>query len=251
LEDAGLQHHFAALGEAWKCLHLYMKPVPCCRYAIPAVRATLQLMDHERQHRPTESPGIKPEDVDEIQVTTFREACLLGRDIRVPRTAEEAQYHVAWPVAAAAVQGTLPGPREFCDGTVEQDEDIRGMCSKINMAVNDQYTRQFPKRTLADIKIIYSDGREAVLAADQVINRRNVAGSADIDASRPLILNASDPDLGICTEKKLLEKFERYAVWGIGQERSERLRENILSLRSGNLGAVTEFLDSMLCPVAD
>jgi 2-methylcitrate dehydratase PrpD len=102
LEDAGLQHHFEALGEEWKCLHLYMKPVPCCRYAIPAVRATLQLMAKERKHRRSDAPGIHPEDVKEIQVTTFRQACLLGCDIRVPRTAEEAQYHVAWPVAAAA-----------------------------------------------------------------------------------------------------------------------------------------------------
>jgi 2-methylcitrate dehydratase PrpD len=246
LEDAGLQHHFAALGKAWKCLHLYMKPVPCCRYAIPAVRAILQLLDNERQRRFVESPGMKPEDVNEIQVTTFREAWLLGCDIGVPRTAEEAQYHVAWPVAAAAVQGALPGPRDFSDMVVEQDEAIRRMCAKITLSVNDQYTRQFPGRTLADIKIIYSDGREAVLAAEQVLNRRNVADSPDIDASESLILNASDPDLGICAEKDVLEKFERYTVWGVGRQRTNRLSKSILSLKSEKPGVVTEFFDSML-----
>jgi 2-methylcitrate dehydratase PrpD len=251
LEDAGLQHHFEALGEEWKCLHLYMKPVPCCRYAIPAVRATLQLMAKERKHRRSDAPGIHPEDVKEIQVTTFRQACLLGCDIRVPRTAEEAQYHVAWPVAAAAVQGSVPGPQEFSDGAIEENENIRQMCAKITIAVNDEYTREFPKRTLADIKVIFIDGREAVLAAEQVENSQSVEGPVEKAASRPLILNQSDPDLGICTETELLEKFERYAAWGIGWERADRLQKSILSLQSENPGVVMEFLDSMLCPLTN
>jgi 2-methylcitrate dehydratase PrpD len=251
LEDVGLQHHFETLGKEWKCLHLYLKPVPCCRYAIPAVRATLQLLANERPHRQNDTPGIHPEDVKEIQVTTFREACLLGCDIRVPRTAEEAQYHVAWPVAAAAVQGTVPGPQEFCDGTIEENETIRQMCAKITIAVDDEYTRQFPKRTLADIKIIYSDGREAVMTAEQVVNRQTVAVPAEKTASRRLIFNESDPDLGLCTETELLEKFERYAAWGIGLERADWMQKSILALRSDNPGAFREFLDSMLCPLSD
>jgi 2-methylcitrate dehydratase PrpD len=251
LEDVRLQHHFETLGEEWKCLHLYMKPVPCCRYAIPAVRATLQLLADERQPRHNGTPGIHPEDVKEIQVTTFRQACLLGCDIRVPRTAEEAQYHVAWPVAAAAVQGTVPGPQEFSDEAIEQDENIRQMCAKITIAVNDEYTRVFPKRTMADIKIIYNDGRETVLAAEQVVNLQTVAGHAEKTASPPLIVNESDPDLGICADTELLEKSERYATWGIGQERADRLRKSILALRADNPGSVMEFLDSLLCPLTN
>jgi 2-methylcitrate dehydratase PrpD len=249
LEDDHLQHHFEALGQTWKCLHLYMKPVPCCRYAVPAVRATLQLLDNERQRGRIDTAGARPEHISEIRVTTFREACLLGCDIRVPRTAEEAQYHVAWPVAAAAVQGALPGPREFSDAVVEQDEDIRRMCAKINIAVKDEYTDKFPKRTMADIKVMYNDGREAVLQADEVLNRQKAENSGEKAVAPGLILNASDPDLGICTPKELQEKFDRYAAWGIGRQRADRLRESILSLRSDAHGIVEYFLDSMLLPL--
>jgi hypothetical protein len=123
--------------------------------------------------------------------------------------------------------------------------------AKITIAVNDEYTRKFPKRTLADIKIIYSDGREAVLVAEQVVNRQTVADLTETAASRRLIFNESDPDLGICTDTELLEKFERYATWGIGQERADRLQKSILSLQSENPGVVMEFLDSMLCPLTN
>ena len=38
--------------------------------------------------------------------------------------------------------------RENSDGTVENDETIRQMCENVTLEVNDDYTREFPERTL-------------------------------------------------------------------------------------------------------
>lgn len=49
LEESQTQQFFNTLGQEWECLKLYMKPVPCCRYAIPTVRIALQLLANERK----------------------------------------------------------------------------------------------------------------------------------------------------------------------------------------------------------
>ena len=69
--------------------------------------------------------------------------------------------------------------------------------------------------------------------------------------SQRLILNKLDPDLGICTDLELVDKFEQYAEWGVGRKRANRLRKSVLSLRSDKPGAVKEFLDSLLCPLSN
>jgi len=55
-----------------------------------------------------------------------------------------------------------------------------------------------------------------------------------------------DPDLGICTQQMLFDKFYRFANWGVGAERVKQMQQVIFALRGGNHIAVTDFLDVML-----
>jgi 2-methylcitrate dehydratase PrpD len=250
LAEPQTHQFFNTLGQEWECLNLYMKPVPCCRYAIPAVRMALQLLADERKHALLKRKDTNTllSDIDEVRITTFKEACLLGCDVPIPQTAEEAQYHVAWPVAAALVEGEVPGPQSFSDESVANDARIHRMCSKIRVKVKDEYTQVFPERTLVDVRFVYRDGRTAELRTDQVqTGNANFEATEDAQADT-LFLNLLDPDMGICTEKELLDKYRRYAGWGIGEKRTNRLQKSILALRNDGNGVGGEFLNSMLSP---
>ncbi|MDM8555397.1 hypothetical protein QUF75_11755 [Desulfococcaceae bacterium HSG7] len=189
---------------------------------------------------------LKFADFNPQTVTTFHEAWLLGRDIPVPDSAEIAQYHVAWPVAAAIVTGQLPGPQELSDEAIAHDTQIQKMCRKIKIVVNDDYTAAFPKRTLADVRIEFADGRTADLPAKAVVNNGKIENSGD---SEPILINEFDPDLGICTQQTLLDKFYRFANWGAGAERAEKMKQAIFALRGGNHKTASDFMDVMLTPL--
>ncbi|MEV8021870.1 hypothetical protein AB0O76_37225 [Streptomyces sp. NPDC086554] len=82
---------WADLGHRWLILDQYFKPLPVCRWAHPAVQATLNVV---AEH------GIAPGHIDRIVVTTFHPATRLTS--RTPRTTEEAQYSLpcAKPMSA-------------------------------------------------------------------------------------------------------------------------------------------------------
>jgi len=240
LEEESFQPYFNDLGNHWRSPELYMKPVPCCRYAIPAVRAVLQLLEHDAH-----AQGLSADEVAEVTVMTFREAWLLGRDILVPDDAETAQYHVAWPVAAAMVTGRLPGPQELSDDAIGGDTRIQNMCRKVKIVVNNEYTEAFPQRTLADVQIRFTDGSTACLQGADVVNDSEIR---DSQGSNSILINEFDPDLGVCDQQALIDKFSHYASWGVGADRAGQIQRSIFALRDGNHQAVTEFLDAMLTP---
>ncbi|MCP3669241.1 MAG: MmgE/PrpD family protein [Gammaproteobacteria bacterium] len=236
IQNKSLQSYFDDFVKQWFSLNLYMKPLPCCRYSVPAVRGILQLL---RLHHYVD--GIDPNDVAEVTVTTFHEAWLLGRNIQIPDSAEVAQYHVAWPVAAALVSGRLPGPQQMCDHAVASNTHIQKMCSKIKIETNNDYTSVFPQRTLADVRIKRTDGSIFELLAKDVCN-----DDKTLDADEMITFNHADPDLGICSGQDVLDKFDRYASWAVGVPRAEETKRVIFSLRGGGQMAVNEFLAVML-----
>ena len=81
-------------GERFLIMDLYFKPYCCCRWAHAPVRAALQVVRENR---------IDANSIERVVVETFAEACRLSR--AVPASSEEAQYNVAYPVAAALVHG--------------------------------------------------------------------------------------------------------------------------------------------------
>ncbi len=143
------------LGRAYKILELYFKPHPCCRWSQPAI---------EGVHRILEQGAVAPGAVAGVRVHTFEAATHLGPVW--PRTTEEAQYSLAWPVAAALVDGDV-GPDQVLGSRLE-DPRIRAVASVVEAVVSANLEARFPAEALSEVEIVMKDGttyRSGVCAA--------------------------------------------------------------------------------------
>ncbi len=181
----------ADLGRRWYILELYFKPYSCCRWAHPAVDAALELA---RLH------GIKASDIGAITVYTFGEAARLR--VVEPRTTEEAQFSLPWPVAAAVVDGTV-GPAQVLDRL--GDPEIVGLARRVRIRVDPELDRQFPMQTLARVELALRDGR--------VLTSRVRCARGD----------AEDP----MSEDELRTKFRRLAREVCGVQQAARIEAAI------------------------
>jgi 2-methylcitrate dehydratase PrpD len=86
------------LGSAWEILNLYFKPYAACRWGQPAVAGALKIV---REHH------LQPAQIEKIRVRSFKAATRLPNNH--PRDTEEAQYNLAFAVAAALLDGEV-GP---------------------------------------------------------------------------------------------------------------------------------------------
>ena len=123
------------LGTRWHVLDVYVKKYPCCRWSQPAIEAALAL-------RATH--GLEPDAIDRVVIRGF--AALRGLFAGRPRTTEEAQYGVAWPVAVAFERG---------DFRVEDvlDPHGGGLADRLEVVVDPELDRLFPERRLVAVSV--------------------------------------------------------------------------------------------------
>jgi 2-methylcitrate dehydratase PrpD len=96
-EDIG-QNYLLLDGVAWK-----KKDRACCAWAHAAMEGAKQIVDKQ---------SLNLEQIDRIQVEGFHETIRLGT--KIPATTEEAQFNLAWPVAAILVDGEV-GPKQMLE----------------------------------------------------------------------------------------------------------------------------------------
>ena len=151
LEADEHQHYLDDLGEKWQVMDLYFKPYTCCRWAHPAIDACVGLM---KEH------GLTAEDIQSATIHTFHRATLLSKI--VPKTADEAQYNIAYPVAAALCYGDfgLAQVREEYLG----DAKVVEMMGKLTFAVDEALDKQFPARRICRAELVTKDGRRFLSA---------------------------------------------------------------------------------------
>jgi 2-methylcitrate dehydratase PrpD len=148
VEDFG-RHYIMVDGVAWKA-----KDYACCGWAHAAVEGSKKLVDEHH---------IDPQDIDRIIVETFRESAALGT--RLPTTTEQAQFNLAWPVAAMLVDGEI-GPAQTLEDRL-RDETIRGLAAKVEIRESEELNelcRLFsigdPRgRFASSVTLILDDGR--------------------------------------------------------------------------------------------
>ena len=140
LDDPSNDDLMSDLGANWRVLDLYFKPYTCCRWAQPAVDGALAL---KRQH------GFRHQDVKRVVVHTFREAC--GLQMTLPANTEEAQYNLAWPVAAALAHGEV-GPMQIEDAGLG-DDATRRIAALVETSVEQEIQARFPDEALARVEI--------------------------------------------------------------------------------------------------
>ncbi len=146
LEAEEYQHYLDDLGEKYQVMELYFKPYTCCRWAHPVIDACIQLMNGHQ---------LKPEQIAHVTVKTFHRATLLSKI--VPKTVDEAQYNIAYPVAAALIYG------DFGYAQVRQeslgDPKVVAMMDKLSFETDPALDAQFPGRRICRVQIETTDGR--------------------------------------------------------------------------------------------
>ncbi len=171
------------LGTRWRVNEQYFKAYPVCRWAQPAIEAALAL---QREH------GFAAEGVRQIRVESFREAVALGSACAQPRTTEEAQYALAFPVAAALVFGRV-GAFEV-DAAGLADRRVARLVAATTAVEDEDFSRRFPAERWARVRISLVDGR--TLASQPTRDRGNPDNPLSDDELRAKYRALATPVLG-------------------------------------------------------
>ena len=147
LGDSKHNRDVFTLGEKFKMMKLYFKPYPCCRWAQPAIEGLLKLMGNEKlSHR----------DISKVTIRSFSEAVSLCQT--VPTSVEEAEYHVLFPVAVAAVYGEFTP--KFLEEKYFRDRKIIQFMKKISIVKDRKIQQQFPAKCLSEVEIVTNQGKK-------------------------------------------------------------------------------------------
>ena len=149
LEADEYRHYLDDLGEKYEVMSLYFKPYPCCRWAHPAIDAVTVLMRDN---------GITQDTVSTVTVKTFERATMLSKI--EPKTADEAQYNIAYPVATAVVNGGF-GIEHLSEESL-YDARVLSMMKRLRFEVDPALDAAFPARRICRVEIETSDGRKYV-----------------------------------------------------------------------------------------
>jgi len=185
----------AELGQSFEILNSYFKPYACCRWAQPAVDGVLAIIN---QHH------VRPYEIKRIMVHTFRAATRMT--VVKPRNTEEAQYSLAYPVAAAIIDGEF-GLKQVLGERLE-DEAILELADKVEIVFSYELEDAFPARCLCEVEII-TDG-------DQSFRSGVMTAKGDLDI--PL------------SDKELERKFRQLAGSALDARKVQNLIEMVWQL---------------------
>ena len=144
-DDTPQREWVESLGHHYEMLNLYFKPYAACRWAQPAIAGALKVSkDNE----------IIPEDIVRIQVRTFKEATSLS-DIH-PQNTEEAQYNLAFPLAAALIDGEV-GPEQILPPRIFSSQILK-LADKVDTEVSELFDQLFPEKTCAEVIVHTESG---------------------------------------------------------------------------------------------
>lgn len=144
------------LGHEYEILNLYFKSYAGCRWAQPAIAGALEIA--QQYH-------LASDDIARICIRTFAAAVQLRREH--PRNTEEAQYHLAYPVAAALIDGEV-GPPQVMPPRI-YDRTILALADRVEVETLAEYEQAFPQKTYADVEVITHDGRRLIAVGKQAM----------------------------------------------------------------------------------
>ena len=130
-----------SLGSTFEIMNLYFKPYCACRWAQPGVDGALKIMAEN---------SLNPEDIKQIKVFTFQESAALSTNY--PQNTEEAQYNIAFPIAAALLDGEV-GPAQVLAPKIFE-KDILQMMDKIQITAQDRFQKKFPAKAESEVEIM-------------------------------------------------------------------------------------------------
>lgn len=150
VSDEKISHCWNDLGSRWEIDAQYFKPWPVCRWAQPALTAVTAMM---QQH-----PEITALQVEAIKVETFHESMRLQGHF--PANADEAQYGLAFPLAALISRGQV-GPNEVTGAAIQAD-DILQISRLIEITEAHDLSKRFPQEILSRVTIQLKNGSRLI-----------------------------------------------------------------------------------------
>ena len=201
------------LGSSWQITRQYFKSHAVCRWAQPAIEATLGLQ--QKYH-------LTPQNVKRVVVSTFGEAVRLN--CRSPQSTEEAQYSLPFPLAAAFVHGRL-GVSELT-GNALKDPVVLQLCERVEMVEDASFNQRFPAKRLARVEIQTKN--------DQRFDSGEVEPNWE----------ASNPP----SDSELRKKFRRLSCQQLPDERAAELEQIVW--RCEKLHDINRLLSLITLPVS-
>lgn len=180
----------------WEIDNQYFKPWPVCRWAQPALTAVEAMLELDA--------NIQEPNIESITIKTFHESMRLQG--HQPSNADEAQYGLAFPVAAMICHGQL-GPKQVSDEAVF-DERVLALCSRIHIVESEELSNRFPAEILSIVEITLSDG--AVIKS-------------------PISQAKGDPNMAM-TKEDIIQKFIQYTSPMMSVDLQNALIEEVYSL---------------------
>ena len=197
IENGELSDIWSDLGNRWYINEQYLKLYPVCRWAQPAVEATLNLK---------KKYNVKLDEIDSISINTFHEAKRL--EGKHPSTTEEAQYSLPHPVAVGLIFGKI-GAKEVSEKIIN-NEEVSSLREKINVTESEEYNSYFPEKRFADATI--------------KLNNDKILKSGPTEAK-------GDPENPL-NDLEVKKKFEDLTFNVLGVERSKKIYEKITNYHS-------------------
>ncbi|KTG27011.1 MmgE/PrpD family protein, partial [Haloferax profundi] len=119
LEDGEFDHLFDSLGEAWWVTEAYHKPYPSCRYT----HAPLDAL------RDADADGLEPDDVERIDVYTYRNGVDMSHTR--PATLTAAKFSTPYVLARWVADGAI-SLEHFLDDALEE-EAVQALSERVHL----------------------------------------------------------------------------------------------------------------------
>jgi 2-methylcitrate dehydratase PrpD len=188
------EHYLIVNGLAWK-------RYACCAWDHAAIRGADQLI---------EAFDFNAEEIERVRVETFHETVRLGTDL--PSTTEEAQFTLAWPLAAYIVDRQV-GPGQILEAVLGR-EDIRRLAKRIELIETEELNQLYRMACEGDPRGKYASKVTIELHDGRVFETGPVEG----DINYP-----QEP----WTEEDLEDKFRWLTGHVLGQKRIDALTDMI------------------------
>jgi len=200
VEAEEVSHFWEDLGDRWCILEQNFKAYPVCRWAQPSMEAAMSAL---------KSAGKSYQDISAIEIQTFHEATRLASPN--PKDMDEAQYSIAFPVAALLVHGQI-GAIEIDGDNLTHPEVLR-LSNMIQMSERKDFNDVFPTERFSAVKLTFADG-SSVLS----------------EPHRP----KGDPGVTTLHRADLIGKLQRLASPIVGEERAKAIVGQSLAMHGEN-----------------
>jgi 2-methylcitrate dehydratase PrpD len=143
--------------------------------------------------------GISYEDVEHATIKTFKRATLLSKI--EPKSADEAQYNIAYPVAASLVYGDFG--IEHVMGESLNDPKILDMMKKLSFEVDEALDAKFPARRICRAEILTRDGK--LYVSDECEPRGEAHENISVEWLADKFYRITAPVLGAEGQRRVVE----------------------------------------------